>query len=194
MTPVKGPSGFLVVPVVTVTFDDGYAVATVFPPAMPATVMNAVLCARTSIFAIVTTIVAAIAIISVIAYVNANALGAHNARRCYRENSSTNKSNFLHSYLQIKAQALNGTHGKPFRDLLPLFPERMFILFKRKAAKSGLSLKSTNALSMQVADQIDSAADNENRRYGPQYEYGHIFLLHRTGRNLATAGLFRLTN
>jgi hypothetical protein len=128
MTPVKGPSDFLVVPVVTVTFDDGYAVATVFPPAMPATVMNAVLCARTSIFAIVTTIVAAIAIISVIAHVNANALGAHNARRCYRENSSTNKSNFLHSYLQIKARTLNGTHGKPFRDLLPLFPERMFIL------------------------------------------------------------------
>jgi hypothetical protein len=77
--PGQGSSSFLVVPVVTVTFDNRYAVATVFPAAMPAAVMNAVLCTRTSIFAIVSTIVAAIAV-SIIADVNAKSLGAHDAR------------------------------------------------------------------------------------------------------------------
>jgi len=46
-----------------------------------------------------------------------------------------------------------------------------------------------------VADQIDATTDDENRRYGPKNEYGHIFLLQLEQlENSARKGLFPLTN
>jgi hypothetical protein len=64
--------------------------AAMFPPGMPAVVMNTVLCARTPVLAIVFTIVIPVAV-SLIADVNANSLGADNARGRYSENGRTNK-------------------------------------------------------------------------------------------------------
>jgi hypothetical protein len=85
---------------VTVTFDNGHAIAAVFPAAMPPAVMDAVLCARTSILAIVSAIVTAIAV-SLVANVHAKPLSACNGRGGYSENGSTNKSKFPHSELQL---------------------------------------------------------------------------------------------
>src|SRR6476469_2337235 len=98
--PDQGAILFLVVPVVTVTFDNCYVVATMFPAAMPATVMIAVvLCTGTSILAIVSAIVAAIAVVSIVTDVNANSLGAHHACGRQSDNGRTNKGKFIHLYL-----------------------------------------------------------------------------------------------
>ena len=98
--PDQGAILFLVVPVVTVTFDNCYVVATMFPAAMPATVMIAVvLCTGTSILAIVSAIVAAIAVVSIVTDVNANSLGAHHAWGRQSDNGRTNKGKFFHLYL-----------------------------------------------------------------------------------------------
>ena len=98
MAPVRRPFFYSVF--VTVTSDDCYVVAAMFPAPMPAVVMNTIL--RASVLAIVFTIVIPMAI-SIIADVNANSLGAHDARGGYSENRRTNKSNFLHSFLRLKA-------------------------------------------------------------------------------------------
>jgi hypothetical protein len=46
-----------------------------------------------------------------------------------------------------------------------------------------------------VADQIDATTDNENRRYGPKNEYGHIVLLQIEQRGkLSKKGIVPLTN
>jgi hypothetical protein len=94
---------------------------------MPSAVMNTVFCARASILAIVSTIVTAT--VSIVANVHANPLSASNTRSGYSENGSTNESKFLHGELQIQP-ARQRERGQLFRDLLPLFPEWMFIGFK----------------------------------------------------------------
>jgi hypothetical protein len=137
---------------VTVASDNGYVVAAMFPAAMPTTVMKTVLCARASVLAIVATIVTAIAV-SIVANVNAKSLGAHNARGGHSENGRTNESKFLHSYLQLKGTALTKRHRELFRDLLPLFPERMFMWFLEKPLKAAFLSNQQNTSSVQGADQ-----------------------------------------
>ena len=60
------------------------------------------------------------------------------------------------------------SHRQLFRDRVPLFPERMFMVPKdqRKGAKSGLFSQSANTSSVHVADQMLAAT--ENRGYCPE--------------------------
>src|SRR6478736_6985012 len=80
MAPIKGPFS-LVVPIITVTFDDYSTIAVMFvPAAMQPAIVRIELCTRR---AIVTVAI----IIPVAADADTKALGARNGRRCNRESS-----------------------------------------------------------------------------------------------------------
>ena len=106
MAPVKGPFG-LIIPVVTVMFDNRHAFTTAVVIAVPTTVPAVIVMSVFSMSTAEFTVIASIAV-SIITDVNVKSLGARNGRGGYSESGHKNKSKFSHLSLHLEVPKNNG--------------------------------------------------------------------------------------